>query len=195
MGTVVIRHLLAHALRVSVTRARFLLGLVMLGVYGTLGYAHDIARAVRGAGMLRVFVASAVVVPMALGVRELSRRGLLREWRTWFVLAGAVVVYAAAIQRTVTLEETLHLVEYGVVGVLARMSVSSSPRATRGWLKAWLVAALLGAIDEAIQGWLPNRTGDVRDVLLNATAAGIPLLVGLLLSKPLQTAEAREPTR
>ena len=168
----------------SERRARQCLGLLMVCIYGSLGFAHDITRLIRGAGMLRVFIAVAFAVPVVLGLRALARRGLLRERRTWVVLGGAATTYALAFWRTVTWEETLHLVEYGLVGGLARASVPREWAERRAWLGAWLGAAALGAVDEAIQAWLPNRTGDLGDVALNAVAAGIPLVAAYLLSQP-----------
>ncbi|MEZ4324738.1 MAG: VanZ family protein [Polyangiales bacterium] len=168
----------------SERRARLCLGLLMVCICGSLGFAHDITRPIRRAGMLRGLIALAFAVPAVLGVRALARRGLLRERRTWVVLGGAVAAYALAVWRTVTWEETLHLIEYGLVGVLARASVPRDWSPPRAWVGSWLGAAALGAVDELIQAWLPHRTGDLGDVALNAVAAGIPLVIAYVLSEP-----------
>ena len=63
----------------SERRARLCLGLLMVCICGSLGFAHDITGPIRRAGMLRGLIALAFAVPAVLGVRALARRELLRE--------------------------------------------------------------------------------------------------------------------
>lgn len=172
-------------------RARQLLVVLMVCIYSTLGLMHDIMRAIRGAGMLRATVMACFAVPAIVLLRVLWRRGILGHARTWLVIAGAVTAYAIAIRRTMTMEESLHLVEYGLVGILARLSVPPSWSGARAWLGGWLGAVILGWLDEGIQALLPSRHYDVGDVMLNAMAAALPLAAAWLIARIPSSTPAR----
>jgi VanZ family protein len=69
----------------------------------------------------------------------------------------------------------MHIAMYGVFGGLAYRAISAT------WGRAGLPAAgaavllafLLGFVDESIQTAHPNRSGSVRDVVLNAAGASL----------------------
>jgi len=62
----------------------------------------------------------------------------------------------------------IHLIEYGILGILAR-------RAFGSWLKALVFCVLYGASDEFHQLFVPGRQAKVRDVVVDAIGAGIGL--------------------
>lgn len=166
-----------------VRRARQLLLILVVCIDGTLGVMRDVVNALRGANLLRAVVAVIFAGCAALLARVLWRRGFLVRPSTWPVLGGAIIAYALALQHSMTIEESLHLVEYGLVGMLARSSMPRAWTGARAWLGAWLLAVALGWLDEGIQGLLPSRHYDLHDVMLNAAAAGIPLLAAFLLTR------------
>lgn len=73
-------------------------------------------------------------------------------------------------------EERLHFVEYGILGILAFKAFG------KGFKKvmiAILFVLLIGTLDEIIQFILPNRVGDIRDVIFNAIGGSLGVWMGL----------------
>ncbi len=146
---------------------------VVVAIYSTLGLARTFAGTLRERGLLDVafvvglaLVVSAVV---ALGLR--SRPGGV-EIGVW---VGVLAVYLLVLVRMAIPEERTHLIEYGVVAVLVLEALteraSRSRRVRTPALLTLLLTAAVGAVDEGIQGLLPDRVADVRDIGFNALAA------------------------
>jgi VanZ family protein len=92
---------------------------------------------------------------------------------------AALVVLASAIGAMVLglsiPEERVHFIEYGALALLARHALSRHLKRARLYLGAWLLASLAGWVDELIQGLLPDRVHDLRDVVINSVAALLAL--------------------
>lgn len=70
-------------------------------------------------------------------------------------------------------EERIHLVQFGLLGLLACSSLRG--RTTSFWRWIWrpvLFVFLVGGADEVLQWFLPDRVCDLRDILFN-TLGGI----------------------
>jgi hypothetical protein len=95
------------------------------------------------------------------------------------VAFAALVLLAAAIGAMVLglsiPEERVHFVEYGALALLARYALACHLPPSRQYLGAWLLASIAGWCDEAIQGLLPDRVYDLRDVVVNSVAALLTL--------------------
>jgi len=97
-------------------------------------------------------------------------------------LIGAV--YAALLLFVIHFPaERLHLFEYGLLGILAWRA---SPGNERTLLRAWRTAAFLAVVsllDEGIQGLIPGRYYDIRDLYINLAAGGLGAAVLSLASR------------
>lgn len=71
-------------------------------------------------------------------------------------------------------EERVHFLEYGILGFLVSTAMGTG---SRHLIRALLLIVLIGSVDEFIQLLLPNRVGDLRDVLMNATGGVLGLWV------------------
>jgi hypothetical protein len=95
------------------------------------------------------------------------------------VAYAALVLLAAAVGAMVLglsiPEERVHFVEYGAVALLARFALACHLPPSRQYVGAWILASIAGWLDEAIQGQLPDRVYDLRDVAVNAVAALLAL--------------------
>lgn len=97
---------------------------------------------------------------LSLGVLEMVRGaldsiGLPSAWLTNFLI-----------------RKTAHFTEYAVLGVLVTRAVDYAHTHRRGRLCAICVALLLvPSIDETIQLFVPGRSGQVSDVLLDCCGA------------------------
>lgn len=126
---------------------------------------RPVAEALRARGLLLPLVVLALVLSAALAFRLLRREGGDAEVVPWVPLllvlpAGAWLSTAWALP-----EERIHLAAYAPLGILAWRAVE------RRLVPALLLCWTIGAADEALQGFLPGRTFDPRDVAANAVAA------------------------
>jgi len=88
-------------------------------------------------------------------------------------------------------EERVHLVQFGLLGLLACPSLKGSNDA--GWIGLWkplLFVFLVGTADEVLQWFLPDRFFDLRDILFN-TLGGI---WGILLYLAVQRGDRGQDT-
>lgn len=73
-------------------------------------------------------------------------------------------------------EERIHFIEYGILGVLVFKALG------KGFKKiiiAILFILLTGTLDEIIQFILPNRVGDIRDIIFNVIGGSLGVWMGL----------------
>ena len=82
--------------------------------------------------------------------------------------------------------ERMHLVKYGVMGILYSMDIIRKNRALGGGqatLVSVLFCALVAATDEACQHFIPDRVGDLRDVGFGALGGLWGALMGVCLER------------
>jgi len=137
----------------------------------------------------------AAYIPVLASTVALCGLGLLaftmlrlrrRSWRRLVAIVGAVAisVTCAAAMRTgdtnVDVVEAFHFTEYSALTLLFAWAVGPLARGA-AWAWAGYAAVLVGALDEWLQWFVPGRTGEVRDVAMNAVAAGCGLLLAAAL--------------
>ena len=75
--------------------------------------------------------------------------------------------------------ERIHFIEYAVLGILISRAVNAIN--LQGIIYTGFLVTLIGAVDEIIQWFLPNRVGDMRDVFMNAVGGLSGLWLGQFL--------------
>ena len=75
--------------------------------------------------------------------------------------------------------ERIHFVEYAVLGLLISRAVNV--KTLQGIIYTGCLVTLIGAVDEIIQWFLPNRVGDMRDVFMNSVGGLSGLWLGRFL--------------
>jgi hypothetical protein len=162
-------------------------GSLVLAIYTSAYFVQFALAALRVRGWLgpTVWVGLALAAGVALVFAARARPG---AWEV-ALFGAAAGVYLLLIRRLGIIQERIHLIEYGLVGGLVyealreRWSVAERPRGTRPWrqrfpaLAAVLIATAAGWGDELVQAVLPNRYYDLRDVVTNAEAAALLVLV------------------
>jgi MFS family permease len=158
---------------------------VVAAVYSTLGLAGSLAGILSDRGLLNAAFALAflVVVVAIVGNALKVRAGRREMWTT----IGVTAVYGMVVIRMgMSPAERTHLFEYGLLAVLiheALLERRSNGRQVRiPAVLTVIVTALLGWLDESIQGLLPNRVYDLRDVGINALAGLMGIIATLLLA-------------
>ncbi len=76
-------------------------------------------------------------------------------------------------------EERVHFLQYAVLGIMIFKLFSPASSINRLILSSTAVL-LVGAIDETIQWFLPNRVGDLKDVALNFIGGVLGVCIGKL---------------
>lgn len=104
------------------------------------------------------------------------RDPLRRGQRIGFTLSAALLAYAAWSLRA-NPEESLHVVEYGFLGWLLLRACSHRFRDPGVYLLAAALGSLAGTVDEVLQWIVPDRYWDYRDLLINACAASLTLML------------------
>lgn len=170
-------------------RAWVAVAALSVGIFATVPVARAVQHLVDGLGG-RIWFLVVVVACFAVGLfsvlHALRRRGAtVRHQAVWVAVAAAYAWAAFALRRAP--EESIHLLEYGLLGILAWRALGF--RIADGWrlLAAALVGSSIGLLDEAFQWLTPDRHWDLRDLAINASAASavqIALAFGLPTQPP-----------
>ena len=132
----------------------------------------------------RAIAMAATAVPIAAALiaailRIRDRRALRYTLLALGLAAGAAFIVLGA----VGFGEAFHFVEYGLVAILFYRACL--PLGDGAVFAMPLLAGVIVAVaDEWFQWFIPIRTGEPRDVLLNAVASGCGLLVGMAMEPP-----------
>lgn len=142
--------------------------------------------ALRSRNLLRFTISVLFILCAAAVAGALVRRRA--PLLAWLVVALAGALYAAIALAMEVPQERLHLVEYGALALLIRMAIAESAavrqlgnRVSNVDVWALGIATAIGWLDEGVQGILPNRMYDLRDVAFNALAAALALCAAAAL--------------
>ncbi|MSS69919.1 MAG: hypothetical protein EXS64_00365 [Candidatus Latescibacteria bacterium] len=148
---------------------------LMPGIWKTL-YIHTNGRI----NLIGDTVAAAVGLGLLL---HLCLRRRERRWQVYAMLVPLGAVYTAILTHIQTSPaERLHLAEYGFLSYLTFRALRVDMGYRSAYLWGWILASGLGALDEGIQGWLPNRVGEWADVRLNVLACGLGMVAVMLVA-------------
>ncbi len=147
-------------------------GVVLVAIYSTLGLTGALAGWMQEQRLTqRLFPLGVLLSAMAIAAVALRLRPRGLELASWLAVAA---VYVMVLARMGIPAERTHLVEYGVVGALVHEAlVERREQGGRVILPGAVAIALttaFGAIDECIQGLIPSRVFDTRDILFNMIA-------------------------
>lgn len=78
---------------------------------------------------------------------------------------------------SLVIRKAAHFVEYAVLGGLTAWAWRAWPATGRRMAGPWLVTLAYAATDEAHQLWVPGRSGQFTDVLLDAAGAAAGVLL------------------
>ena len=110
-------------------------------------------------------------------------------WMRYGLILAAVIVgagYARAVSNgdsAVDLVEAFHFVEYGLVASLFYRAWRRRPGLS-GVVLAACAGVALGVADEWVQWFVPERVGEMHDILINAVAVGCGLLFSVAVHPP-----------
>ena len=121
------------------------------------------------------FLFATVAVAMAAGIlaiNNLRRRSPPLSAYAWLlVILTAFIGYAYHL-RNIPLEP-IHVLEYGILGLLVYRALVHRIRDYSVYVFAMLIVGLAGIIDEYIQWVIPSRIFDLRDIKTNVIVGGL----------------------
>ena len=162
-------------------RLWLLAAILVLFVYGSAYFVQFLLDALRARGALEATIWGAFGLAAAAGLGAVAHARPGR-WEI-ALLAAAAGVYLLWLRQLHIIQERIHLIQYGALGGLAYAALrerwSAPVRRWQHWPAACavLIAGAAGWGDEIVQGILPNRVYDLRDVATNAKAAALFVLV------------------
>ncbi len=173
-------------------------GLYLLFIYASLPFIRKVTDPLRDAGWLRFTVGCLFALAFFAFALWLWRRW--PGWRRASLLIPILAIYGWILRQAHQPEEQLHLIEYGLLGLLVyaacrrRRRERAAETKSLGPLGRWpavsavVLSCLAGWGDEGIQYLIPERYYDLRDVAFNAAAAALAISVSALLGSSPQPA-------
>jgi hypothetical protein len=146
----------------------------VLAIYSTLGIARKWCQSLQQFNILGFIVGCSVVAGAvaAIGWKWHGASAMRRILRIVIALAFLGIAVSLSLP-----EERVHLVEYGLLGWMLAWALAGGGGWPRWWLAGVALVWGIGWGDEIIQGILPNRVYDVRDILLNGFSGTAGLIV------------------
>ncbi|MBI4436934.1 MAG: VanZ family protein [Candidatus Omnitrophica bacterium] len=89
---------------------------------------------------------------------------------SFLMLAGIFLVSMSCLKRPV---ERIHFIEYGLLSFFLFRFLRHSVKVPWSYGLTLVGTFLIGVVDEILQGFLPNRVFDLRDIWINAWAGGL----------------------
>ena len=148
-------------------------------VFATLPFARDLVIALRDTNLLGGVITAVYGLSVAVVVYHVVFDLRASDWFAFSAVALLIAVIAALLLGLSIPEERVHFAQYAVMALLARNAFASQwpgrTGATRAMLGALAITSSLGVVDEGVQGLLPNRVFDLRDIALNLGAVAVGL--------------------
>ena len=148
--------------------------LALTAIYASIPFAGSLAAFLRANGLLAPAFATGFLLAIVVTIVRAIRHA--RGPRPLWVALAVVTVWGMLFVRLgVSAEERSHLFEYGLLALLIHELLLERRRVDRGGaarpaILAILATAGFGWVDEGIQGVVPGRVYDLRDVGVNALA-------------------------
>ena len=149
-------------------------------IYITLPVMRDVLRFIYktiGREILIEIISVSIIITIILIFFLFWKRKRYGFWR----LAGIIFIISIYIVWVFQLdipEERVHFMEYGILGIMVYNGFNSNKM--KIFFLAIVITAIFGTIDELIQWFLPNRVGDIRDVIVNAVSGMLGVWLGYL---------------
>jgi glycopeptide antibiotics resistance protein len=163
---------------------RWLVALFYVGfIYATLGVVRAPVGYLRSLGLLRISLGILYGITVVTLLWILYRNGRLTRLR-FSCLTLVALSYWYICKWVKTPEEQIHFFQYGLVGVLfARAIQLQTNSRLKIFFGALFLASIAGWLDEILQGHMPTRHYDVRDIYLNIVSAFLGLVLLQLFSE------------
>jgi VanZ family protein len=151
--------------------------LCILSIFLVVPIARSVRNFVEERSTADIFGFSVIVViciAFLIGFYLLWFRLKIRAFPNYLwltVIACAYIFFTLKLWKRP--EEAVHFLEYGLLGFLLFRALRHHIDDRSLYVTAFLIGALVGIFDEALQWMIPRRIWDVRDIGLNALSCGL----------------------
>ncbi len=161
----------------------FWVALVILGIFLSLFIGRPLLELFSNQDIQAVFfllgMALTGIIILVHGLKRKTRRTEL------ILLLGIITVYLMLFLR-LGLPERSHLIEYSILAIFIHNALHERFRENKGIYKplllSFVIAFLIGVMDELIQIFLPDRVFDLTDILFNGIVITVALTFNLILT-------------
>lgn len=105
------------------------------------------------------------------------------SWQRWLIIFFVLLGYGISLELLHIPEERMHLLEYGFLSFLTYRMYRVKATWRRAAFYAFFTVSFCGTLDEVIQHFLPNRVGDLRDVVINMWSGLLGLILVLVVDR------------
>ncbi len=123
------------------------------------------------------------------GLLAIEKRALAK-WAAVFVWMGVILFFSTErvrVEYGAFLPNAVHFVEYAILALLVRIALPSAGAGGSNSLAldagAFLWATAYGIIMEIVQRYVPTRSPDIKDALVNSFGALAALLAAKMVDK------------
>ncbi len=164
-----------------------LIGCYVTFIYSTLYIMRPIINflkmTLKGYFNLSVIIAFLMILSFVLVYIIKNREDYGISQYLWFAFISCL--YGLVIYILDVPEEQIHFIEYGILSALIYVALTHDihNNVYVYFLSIHIVFAF-GAVDEVIQGILPNRMFDIRDIIMNGISGIlVHLLIAMVINK------------
>lgn len=150
-------------------------------IYATLGIAPAIWKNLnnffKGHGVVAQYIIySAIFILVFIYILFVKKEKSLAGYLLFFLFVG---IFFIMVRFEKNPGEKIHMAQYGLLGVLLYNALKIDFNIFDKYLYLWgsLICLIAGAMDEVIQGILPNRFFTWHDIFINGLSGIIALLV------------------
>lgn len=149
---------------------------VLLAIYSTLFLGRPLATLFQNQNLqAAIFLFVMILIGTTIILHAFNTKPTKIELTIWIGVIAAYIMFFLRLG----LPERSHLIEYGVLAIFIHLAISE--RVSQGKLIstpaliAFLIAFLIGVVDECIQICLPHRIFDPIDIMFNGIAAALAI--------------------
>lgn len=159
-------------------------------IFLQIPYSRPLVTYLRQQNLLTISVTSAFVIVLVIllifFLKFLRNNNFHFSKRRLVFLTLFATAYAVLLSSFSLPEERLHFLEYGLLAWLLRSALARHCSIYWQYTLAIVATAIIGLIDEVVQYFVPSRVYDIRDVLMNASAGLLALIIDEGLHNRLQ---------
>jgi hypothetical protein len=152
------------------------IALYILAIYLTLPVMRPVLNYLYssvGIETLSIIVSVILLFTSAALLFSFRKKGI-KSFLLVLVPICVTLIFTYTLERP---EERVHFLEYGVLGFFVFRAMGKEQKFKQIALSLVFVV-LVGGIDEFIQLLLPNRVGEIKDVMMNAAGGALGLWIG-----------------
>ncbi|MBF0385073.1 MAG: VanZ family protein [Candidatus Omnitrophica bacterium] len=105
-----------------------------------------------------------------------AKKFRIRKVSSFLALFFVFCAYIYGLKLLVLPAERVHFIEYGILALLLFRALAADLTLGKSFASAFVLTSLIGWADELVQGLLPNRYYELKDVCLNSISGLLALL-------------------